>query len=173
MCCEMLSLWDTEHQLRQWFSQMTCSIQTHLCMRQLGTLRASVLCECRAVSLKEDCLKDVAKRGQKEECLRRLWTDLCNFFLHCNVYRTVCSHLRMFISRRKKNAIYLFLFYDLPAFNIFFFLEMYLCACSYWRLSAKFQLSWVCVYIFFPQGRCYSVWHSTFQCIGCCTTVFG
>lgn len=110
-------------------------------MRQLGTLRASVLCECRTVSLKEDCLKDVAKRGQKEECLRRLWTDLCNFFLHCNVYRTVCSHLRMFISRRKKNAIYLFLFYDLPAFNIFFFLEMYLCACSYWRLSAKFQLS--------------------------------
>lgn len=74
MCCEMLSLWDTEHKLRQWFSQMTCSIQTPLCMHQLGTLRASVLCECRAVSLKEDCLKDVAKRGQKEECLRRLWT---------------------------------------------------------------------------------------------------
>lgn len=85
--------------------------------------------------------REVRKRNACEDCGREGHTDLCNFFLHCNVYRTVCSHLRMFISRRKKNAIYLFLFYDLPAFNIFFFLEMYLCACSYWRVSAKFQLS--------------------------------
>lgn len=133
MHCRMLPLWDAKRKPRQWLNQMTCPSQTPLCMLHFAHCGQVSLCECHAVSLKEDCLKDVAKRGQKEECLRKTvdmgdtLTCVIFFFLHCNVYRTVCSHLRMFISRRKKNAIYLFfLVYDLSAFKFFFSLK---CTC--------------------------------------------
>lgn len=134
--------------------------------------------------LKEDCLKEktwreVRRRNACNDCGHK--TCVILLFQHCNMYRTVCSHLRMFIiSRREAIYHFSFLFYGLPAFNLFV-LEVYLCACVCVVLLAGLchvtTESNMCRFLFFPPSPrtllLFVVHSKTFLCIDCCSSLFG